>query len=73
MFKECFSILKNSRIKSKFDKETERLFQVVDMITFLDKIRFKVKHKLLLNSGEKSFFGVKEIKRIFKTFDKKDF
>lgn len=73
MFEESFSVLKNSRINSKFDKETERLFQVADMITFLDKIRFKVKYKIAFNSGEKYYFTPEEIKKIIKKLEDKEF
>ena len=56
-----------------FDHEEKRLFQVSDMLTFIDKYDYKYKNKLELSSSEKYFFSNEEIRKILKELNKKRF
>lgn len=56
-----------------FDHEEKRLFQVSDMLTFIDKYDYKYKNKLELSSGEKYFFSNEDIRKILKELNKKRF
>lgn len=73
IFDNCFSELSNFKHINNFDKEKERLFQVADMITFLDKLRYKKEHKIIFNSGEKNFFIFNEMKIVIEIVKKKEF
>ena len=73
IFKDSFSILRNYKPTYKFDKTQERLFQVADMITFLDRLYFKIKNNIQLSNSEKNFFLLDDIKKIIKKLDKKSF
>lgn len=44
---------------SKFNHEDNRIFQVADMLTVIDKLDFKIKNRLLLVRMRKSFFMIK--------------
>lgn len=59
--------------KIDFDHREKRLFQVSDMLTFIDKYSYKYKHKIPFTKGEKYFFTDYEIRRILNTLDKKRF
>ena len=56
-----------------FDHETERLFQVSDMLTYIDKYDYKYKNKMLITRIEKYFFNEEEMRKILKKLDKKRF
>lgn len=56
-----------------FDHKEKRLFQVSDMLTFIDKYNYKVKNKITLTPGEKYFFTIEDMRRILKELDKKRF
>ena len=56
-----------------FDHKEKRLFQVSDMLTFIDKYDYKYKNKMSFTRGEKYFFNVEEIRRILKELNKKRF
>ena len=56
-----------------FDHKEKRLFQVSDMLTFIDKYDYKYKHKMKFTKGEKFFFTVDEIRKILKEINKKRF
>ena len=56
---------------SEFDHKKERLFQVSDMLTFVDKIIYKHNHKIALTKAEKYFFEVKDILDIKRRFRRK--
>ena len=47
-----------------FDHKEKRLFQVSDMLTFIDKYDYKYKNKMLFTKGEKKFFTDEEIRKI---------
>ena len=56
-----------------FDHKEKRLFQVSDMLTFIDKYDYKYKNKLPYTKGEKYFFDFYEIRRTLKEINKKRF
>ena len=49
-----------------FDHKEKRLFQVSDMLTFIDKYNYKYKNKISFTKGEKYFFSIEEIRKILK-------
>ena len=56
-----------------FNHKEKRLFQVSDMLTFIDKYDYKYKNKMPFTRGEKYFFSVEEIRKILKKLNKKRF
>ena len=57
----------------EFDHKEKRLFQVSDMLTYIDKYDYKYKHKLSFTKSEKFFFSFEEIRRVLKELNKKRF
>lgn len=57
----------------EFDHKEKRLFQVSDMLTFIDKYDYKYKNKMEFTKGEKFFFTISEIRKILKELNKKRF
>ncbi len=57
----------------KFDHEEKRLFQVSDMLTYIDKFDYKYKNKMSFTKSEKYFFSINDIRRILKELNKKRF
>ena len=55
----------------EFDHEEERLFQVSDMLTFIDKLYYKKKNHISLTNAEKYFLSNEELKRIMKFLNNK--
>jgi hypothetical protein len=51
----------NVEHRIEFDHKEKRLFQVSDMLTFIDKIVYKHDNKMALTNAEKYFFSVKDI------------
>ena len=56
---------------SDFDKTKEKLFQVADMLTFIDKYYYKFKHKLYISKNEKIFFENMEMRKLLKELKNK--
>ena len=56
-----------------FDHKEKRLFQVSDMLTFIDKYDYKYKNKIAFVKGEKYFFTNEDIRKILKELNKKRF
>lgn len=56
-----------------FDHKEKRLFQVSDMLTYIDKYDYKYKNKMSFTKSEKYFFDFEEIRRILKELNKKRF
>lgn len=56
---------------SDFDKTKEKLFQVADMLTFIDKYYYKYKHKLYISKNEKIFFENMEMRKLLKELKNK--
>ena len=59
--------------KVKFDHQEKRLFQVSDMLTYIDKYDYKYRKKRPFTKGERYFFSGEEIRKILKALDKKRF
>jgi hypothetical protein len=57
----------------EFDHKEKRLFQVSDMLTYIDKYHYKYKHKMEFTRGEKYFFTTADIRKILKELSKKRF
>lgn len=68
-----FSQFDNFEHRIDFDHKEKRLFQVSDMLTFIDKYDYKYKHKLSFTNGEKYFFTKEDIRRILKELNQKRF
>ena len=49
------------------------LFQVSDMLTYIDKFDYKYKNKMSFTKGEKYFFSNEEIRKILRELNKKRF
>lgn len=54
-----------------FDHKEKRLFQVSDMLTFIDKIVYKHNNNIPLTNAEKYFFSVKDILGIIRQLKNK--
>ncbi|HIT12525.1 MAG TPA: hypothetical protein IAB58_07010 [Candidatus Pelethosoma merdigallinarum] len=68
-------VFKNLNISfiSDFDKTKEKLFQVADMLTFIDKYYYKFQHKLYISKNEKIFFENMEMRKLLKELKSKRF
>ena len=56
-----------------FDHKEKRLFQVSDMLTYIDKAIYKNDNKLKYSKSEKFFFSNNDLRRIEKKINKKRF
>lgn len=54
-----------------FDHKKQRLFQVADMLTFIDKYNYKYQNKITFTKGEKYFFESVEMRKIISELKKK--
>ena len=70
---QCFSKFNNFTHISNFNHKEKILFQVADMLTFIDKYNFKYKNKLSFTKSEKYFFNDFHIKEILKRLRRKRF
>ena len=61
----------NVEHRVEFEHKEKRLFQVSDMLTFIDKIIYKHNHNLKLTKAETYFFSVKDILGIIKQLKNK--
>lgn len=59
--------------KVDFNHEEKRLFQISDMLTYIDKYDYKYKNKRKFTKGEKFFFSIDEIRKILKELNRKRF
>ncbi len=68
-------VFKNFNISfiSDFDKTKEKLFQVADMLTFIDKYYYKFQHKLYISKNEKIFSENMEMRKLLKELKSKRF
>ena len=66
-----FAMYPNCIVKKKFNHKEKRLFQVSDMLTFIDKLDYKYKKKISKTKAEKLFFTDKEMKDILSTLNRK--
>ena len=60
----AFSSFSNVEKIVEFDHEEERLFQVSDMLTFIDKLYYKKKNHIPLTNAEKYFLSNEQLKHI---------
>ena len=56
-----------------FNHKEKRLFQVSDMLTYIDKFDYKFKNKIPFSKSEKYFFTDDEIRKILRELNKKRF
>ena len=68
-----FSRYEGFEHRIEFDHKEKRLFQVSDMLTYIDKHDYKYKNKMSFTKSEKYFFNLDEIRKILKELDKKRF
>ena len=68
-----FSRFESFEHKAEFDHKEKRLFQVSDMLTYIDKYDYKYKNKMPFTKSEKYFFSFEEIRRVLKEINKKRF
>lgn len=68
-----FSRYEGFENREEFDHKEKRLFQVSDMLTYIDKYDYKYKHKMSFTKSEKYFFSLDEIRKILKELNKKRF
>ena len=61
----------NVERRIEFDHQEKRLFQVSDMLTFIDKIVYKHNHNIPLTKAEKYFFSIKYIHGIIRQLKSK--
>lgn len=63
---ESFGIFDNIDIQFEFDHEKEKLFQVADMLTWIDRTDYCNKKKIKISKNDLYFFSVKEMKDIIR-------
>ena len=68
-----FSRFEGYEHRVDFNHKEKRLFQVSDMLTYIDKFDYKYKNKMLFTRGEKYFFTYDEIRKILRELNKKRF
>ena len=68
-----FSRFEGFEHRVDFDHKEKRLFQVSDMLTYIDKFDYKYKNKMSFTRGEKYFFTYDEIRKILRELNKKRF
>lgn len=66
-----FSQLKGYKKENIFNKASKKLFQVADMLTYIDKYDYKYKNKMKFSKSEKFFFTDEEMRKILKELNKK--
>ena len=73
ILESIFYRFNNFEHKIDFDHKEKRLFQVSDMLTYIDKYDYKYKNKMKITQAEKYFFSIEDIRRILKELNKKRF
>ena len=68
VFKENFE---NYEHIKEFDHVENRLFQVADMLTFIDRLLYKHKNKIQFTSDEKYFLKQEEMRNIIRELSRK--
>lgn len=68
-----FSQFNSFEHRVNFNHIEKRLFQVSDMLTYIDKYDYKYKNKLRFGKGEKYFFNDGEIRKIISSLSNKRF
>lgn len=56
----------NFELCQDFDQATNRVFQMADMHTYLDRLQYRIEHeeKLVLTNAEKRFFSISDLRFI---------
>ncbi len=73
ILESIFSRFTGFEHREKFNHKEKRLFQVSDMLTFIDKYDYKYKNKLTFTNGENYFFTQEDIRKILRELNKKRF
>lgn len=68
-----FSRYEGFEHRVEFDHKEKRLFQVSDMLTYIDKYNYKYKNRMSFTKSEQYFFNLDEIRKILKELNKKRF
>lgn len=68
-----FSRFNGFEHRDNFNHKEKRLFQISDMLTYIDKYDYKYKNKMKFTKSEKYFFEEDEIRKILKSLSKKRF
>ena len=71
ILESIFLRFNNFEHRISFDHKEKRLFQVSDMLTYIDKYDYKYKNGMSFTGGEKYFFSDDEIRKVLKELDKK--
>jgi len=61
IIRDVFLKFDNVEFVSEFNHEDNRIFQVADMLTVIDKLDYKIKNKVILNKNEKEFFDDRKV------------
>ena len=73
ILESIFSQFEGFEHREKFNHQEKRLFQVSDMLTFIDKYDYKYKNKIPFATSEKYFFTNDDIRKILRELKKKRF
>lgn len=71
LLEDIFNGFKNFEHIIDFNHKVKRLFQVADMLTYLDKYDYKYKNKIPIAKGEKYFFVDERIRKVIRELNKK--
>lgn len=69
---KVFSKLSGYRKISDFDKREKKLFQVADMMTYLDKLLYKYKNHIKFSKTETRFFSDRDVKNLLRERERKN-
>ena len=69
---KVFSQLSGYRKVSNFNKKEKKLFQVADMMTYLDKLIYKYKNHIKFSKTEARFFSDRDVKTLLREREKKN-
>ena len=67
-----FSQLSGYRKVSDFNKKEKKLFQVADMMTYLDKLIYKYRNHIKFSKTEARFFSDRDVKTLLREREKKN-
>lgn len=68
---KVFSQLSGYRKIKDFDRKEKKLFQVADMMTYIDKLLYKYRHHIKFSRTEKRFFSDRDIANLLREREKK--
>ncbi len=70
---KVFGELSGYRKVTIFDHQEKKLFQVADMLTYVDKLIYKYNHHINFSKTEERFFSDRHIRNLVRERKKKDF